>query len=123
MHTWSAKLTVLLLLTSIHIHAPGVEREGKEVLEASGWTHYSIEAFQPFLTLFKGGELAPDGSNTKYRVMLCSSCVYSVTPIYRSTRRRSPIFMSSIHSYHVTSWPLFNAPLESKTVHVHHPLA
>lgn len=92
MHTWSAKLTVLLLLTSIHIHAPGVKRKGKEVLEVSGRTHYSIEAFQPFLTLFKGGELAPDGSNTKYRVMLCSSCVYSVTPIYRSKTAPQPYF-------------------------------
>lgn len=59
--TWSAKLTVLLFLTSVHIHAPGVEGEGEEVLEARGRTHHSVEAFQPFLTLFKGGELTPEG--------------------------------------------------------------
>lgn len=71
MYTWSAKLAVLLLLTSIHIHAPGMESKGEEVLEACGRTHHSVEAFQPFLTLFKGGELTPDGSITGYRVILC----------------------------------------------------
>lgn len=114
-HTWSAKLTVLLLLTSIHIHAPGMESKGEEVLEASGRTHYSVEAFQPFLTLFKGGELTPDGSITGYRVILCVYCVYSLHSailIYCSTQRRSPIFMSSIQfSPDIT-------PLEGKTTHL-----
>lgn len=43
--TWSAKLTVLLFLPSIHIHAPGVEGKGEEVLEARGRTHHGVEPF------------------------------------------------------------------------------
>lgn len=63
--TWSAELTVLLLLTSVHVHAPGVEGEGEEVLEAGGGTHHRAEALQPFLTLLEGGELTPGGGQTQ----------------------------------------------------------
>lgn len=59
--TRPAELAVLLFLSSVHVHAPGVEGKGEEVLEARGRTHYGVEAFHPFLTLFKGGELTPDG--------------------------------------------------------------
>lgn len=65
-HTRSAQLAVLLLLTSIYVHAPGMESEGEQVLKAWGRTHYGVQAFLPFLTLLKGGELTPGGSNTKW---------------------------------------------------------
>lgn len=104
-HTWSAKLTVLLLLTSIHIHAPGMESKGEEVLEASGRTHYSVEAFQPFLTLFKGGELTPDGSITGHRVILCVYCV--CTPLFSFTVQHNVAALFSCHlfSFHLTLHP------------------
>lgn len=63
--TWSAQLAVLLLLTGIHIHAPGVEGEGEEVLQARWRAHDCIQAFQPFLTLLKGGELTPRDQTQK----------------------------------------------------------
>lgn len=66
--TWSAQLAVLLLLAGVHIHAPVVEGEGEEVLQARGRAHYVVQALQPFLTLLKGGELTPGGSNTKPNV-------------------------------------------------------
>lgn len=60
--TWSAQLAVLLLLAGVHVHAPGVEGEGEEVLQARGGTHHGVQALQPFLTLLEGGELTPGGS-------------------------------------------------------------
>lgn len=32
--TWSAQLAVLLLLPGVHLHAPSVEGEGEQVLQA-----------------------------------------------------------------------------------------
>lgn len=76
--TWSAQLAVLLLLASVHPHAPGVEGEGEEVLQARGRAHNSVQALQPFLTLLKGGELTPVDPTQKTTVHLdtkfyCSS--------------------------------------------------
>lgn len=56
---------MLLLLAGIHVHAPGMEGEGEEVLEAGGGAHHRAEAFQPFLALFEGGELTPGGPQTQ----------------------------------------------------------
>lgn len=58
--TWPAQFAMLLLLSSVHLHAPGVEGKGEQVLQARGRTHYDVQAFQPFLTLLKGGELTPE---------------------------------------------------------------
>lgn len=67
---------MLLLLASIHIHAPGVEGEGEEVLQARGRTRGGAEALQPFLALFEGGELAPEGvAHTRWR-RLTRDCFY-----------------------------------------------
>lgn len=98
-HTWSAKLAVLLLLTSIHIHAPGMESKGEEVLEASGRTHYSVEALQPFLTLLKGGELTPDGSITGYRVILGVYCCTVCTPLFSFTVQHNVAALFSCHLF------------------------
>jgi len=57
--TWSTELAVLLLLASVHLHTPGVEGEGEEVLQARGRAHDHVQALQPFLTLLEGGELTP----------------------------------------------------------------
>lgn len=65
--TWPAQLPVLLLLSSIHLHAPSVEGKGKEVLQARGRVHYGVEAFEPLLTLLKGGELTPGDQKTNTR--------------------------------------------------------
>lgn len=67
--TWSAQLAVLLFLTSIHLHAPGMEGEGEEVLQARGRSNHHIQALQPLLTLLKGRELTP--GNTKGKVCVC----------------------------------------------------
>lgn len=57
--TWPTELAVLLLLSSVHVHAPGVEGKGEQILQARGRAHYRVQALQPFLALLKGGELAP----------------------------------------------------------------
>lgn len=56
---------MLLLLSGVHVHAPGVEGEGEEVLQARRGAHNSTEAFQPFLTLLKSGELTPGGGERR----------------------------------------------------------
>ena len=63
--TWSAQLAVLLLLAGVHLHAPGVEGEGEEVLQARGRAHDHVQPLQPFLTLLKGGELTPGDQTQK----------------------------------------------------------
>lgn len=62
--TWSAQLSVLLLLSSVHIHAPGVEGEGEKVLQTRRGAHYWVQPLQPFLTLLKSGELTPGNTDS-----------------------------------------------------------
>ena len=59
--TWPAELAVLLLLPGVDVHAPGVEGEGEEVLQAGGGPPRRAQPLQPLLALLQGGELAPAG--------------------------------------------------------------
>lgn len=67
---------MLLLLTGVHIHAPGVEGKGEKVLQARGRAHYHVQAFQPLLTLLKGGELTPGDQTQKVKLQLQHATKY-----------------------------------------------
>jgi len=52
---------MLLLLPGIEVHAPGMEGEGEEVLQAGRGPPYRAQPLQPLLALLQGGELTPGG--------------------------------------------------------------
>lgn len=50
---------MLLLLTGINLHAPGVVGEGEQVLDLGRGADGIVQPLQPVLTLLKGGKLTP----------------------------------------------------------------
>lgn len=59
LRTWPTQVPVLLLLTGVHLHAPGVVGEGEQVLDLGRGADGIVQPLQPVLTLLKRGELTP----------------------------------------------------------------
>lgn len=57
--TWPTQVPVLLLLTGINLHAPGVVGEGEQVLDLGRGADGIVQPLQPVLALLKRGELTP----------------------------------------------------------------
>lgn len=57
--TWLAELIVLLLLTNVGVHAPGMKSKREKLFQLRGWPCHQGKPLQPLLTLLKCGELAP----------------------------------------------------------------
>lgn len=57
-------MQMLVLVVSTAPQAPCVICQSKQVLQPAGVSYSSVQPFQPLLTLFKRGEVTPDGGKT-----------------------------------------------------------
>jgi len=69
--TWPTQIPVLLLLTSIHLHAPRVVGKREQVLYLRRGADGIVQSLKPILTLLKSRKLTPV-PETNTDLLICS---------------------------------------------------